>query len=271
MPLQLVLAIDYSRAALTTTLLVEEAALFDVQRVIRNASLGANDHSRMSVAPPDYWESIRAQLRYVTRMAISDPYVVLPVTISQLVLLGDRATDPQLADAIKNVMGSSVLQTAPPLGSDADAVGPVFAAALGEAALSKFKLDLGEGDCEPACIEDGECHYWAQGHQEYPFDKGRYYGWVASLLLSHQSFSTSTASSFPSSSLSSFCSAFAAALSLALSRISSTILAASVLATSVLVLLSLPSSAMTGAIRYGSAAVISRSGLYRCTGYVSLV
>ena len=150
MPLRLVLAIDYSRAALTTTLLAEEAALFDVQRVIRNASLGADEYLRTPVAPPDYWDSIRAQLRYVTGMPVSDPYVILPATISQLVLLGDRATDPQLADAIKDVMGSSVLQTAPSLRSGADVVDPVFAAALGEAALSKFKIDLGEGECKPA-------------------------------------------------------------------------------------------------------------------------
>lgn len=100
-PEQLILTVDYSRAALTTLLVDEECGVFEIRRVLHNPHLGL-DGLRESRATSSDLESA---LRNVTQLPLKDGNGASLNRISNLVLLGESAGDLRLHDALRRVLG----------------------------------------------------------------------------------------------------------------------------------------------------------------------
>ena len=150
---QVILTVDYSRAALTAVLYVEQAGLFEEFRVTHDVELG---HDKLSQDGRRHWEGVKAALEKA--IAIPDPGVdpSFPRSISQLVLIGDRVTDDRLVDILKEVLESKLVAGAQvksgvEKSEEEGIVDPVFAAAMGVSIRAKKRMDETSGmKCEPA-------------------------------------------------------------------------------------------------------------------------
>ena len=128
---QIILTVDYNRAALTALLIVEECGIFEYRRVLHNASIGTDGLSRGSKNGRD---DLARALRQVTRLPLEDRNGAGLKQISQLVLLGESADNQQLEDALKGILGEqsgTLLSTASH--ERARKVSPLFAASRGVA------------------------------------------------------------------------------------------------------------------------------------------
>lgn len=135
-PAQLILTVDYSRAALTALLVAEECGIFEVRRVLHDTRLGADALSRGSDAPgPNRSRGdLASALREITRLPVEDGNGEEVTRVGELVLLGESAGDRRLHDVLKEVLGEqsgSLVTTA----SDGRRrmIDPLFAASRGVA------------------------------------------------------------------------------------------------------------------------------------------
>lgn len=109
-PEQLILTVDYSRAALTALLVAEECGVFDYRRVLHNTSLGADclSLSRGSNTPgcdSNNRSDLARALRGVVDLPLEGGSGAGLKRIQELVLLGESAGDRLLHDVLREVLG----------------------------------------------------------------------------------------------------------------------------------------------------------------------
>ena len=136
-PGQLILTVDYSRAALTAILYLEEMCVFDILRERHDVNLGADALSQCqpSETNDDCYKALTEALSEVVKMPVDEVEPDVPQTIAGLVLLGERGTDPHLRRALQRVLVEQNIF----ITSREDGYGlvdPTFAAAQGIAAAS---------------------------------------------------------------------------------------------------------------------------------------
>ena len=102
-PEQLILTVDYSRAAMTALLVYEECSVFEYRRVLHDTQLGADGLSGANDlnSPRDL---LARALRNVISLPLKDGNGAGLAWISELVLLGESAEDPLLHDALTEVL-----------------------------------------------------------------------------------------------------------------------------------------------------------------------
>lgn len=147
-PAQLILTVDYSRAALTALLVAEECGIFEVRRVLHDTRLGADALSRGSDAPGfnSSRGDLASALRDITRLPVKDGNGEEVTLVGELVLLGESAGDRRLHDVLKEVLGE---QSGSPVTTVSDGrrriIDPLFAASRGVAqdcwSRMKFRPD----------------------------------------------------------------------------------------------------------------------------------
>jgi hypothetical protein len=104
-PEQLILTVEYTRAALTALLVVEECGVFEHRRVLHDNGIGA-DH--LSHDADRIRSDLVHALRNVTKLPLQDGNGEGLAQISNLVLLGESAGDSQLHDALKEAPGEKM-------------------------------------------------------------------------------------------------------------------------------------------------------------------
>jgi len=106
-PAQLILTVDYSRAALTALLVAEECGIFEDRRVLHDTRLGADALSRGSDAPGSISSrsDLASALRDITRLPLEDGNGAEVKRVGELALLGESAGDRRLHDVLKEVLG----------------------------------------------------------------------------------------------------------------------------------------------------------------------
>lgn len=143
---RLVLAVDYSRSALTAGLFIDENGVLDDHRFIQDINIGAD------ASPSDLpWSKKlllkrRRLLQEITSLPVTDAGFEFPEKISELVLIGDRVNDNELLDLLEEIVGTGLVARI----RDAtrhDGAGLAFTAAKGIAALAKQRIDDGEQSC----------------------------------------------------------------------------------------------------------------------------
>ena len=128
-PAQLILTVDYSDAALTVLLLVEECNVFEYRRVLHDTGLGADTISR---TPNDSHDDLARALRHITTLPLEDGNGAELRRISQLVLLGERANDRLLHRALEEILRENYRNIANKRGEVwKDSIEPLFAASSG--------------------------------------------------------------------------------------------------------------------------------------------
>ena len=144
---QLVLSVDYSRAALTMMLAVKEEGCLEYFRQEHHSDLGSAQS-----ADEEHWTAIEGLLNDM-RAAPADAirsYPDVPRKVSQLVLPGDRIVDDRMLHVLKKVIGLDVMvetQYELKVGSR-KGIDPVYSAVMSAAAVSKRRIDAGGwGDC----------------------------------------------------------------------------------------------------------------------------
>ena len=100
-PEQLILTIDYSRAALTVLLVVEECGVFEYRRVIHDTRLGLD---RLRSTPEASASDLESALRNITKLPLEDGNGSGIEHINKLVLVGESASDPRLHDILRQVL-----------------------------------------------------------------------------------------------------------------------------------------------------------------------
>ncbi|KAL6713036.1 hypothetical protein ACLMJK_009432 [Lecanora helva] len=105
---QLILTIDYSRAALTGLLLIEECSVFECRRVLHNTNLGTDSIDNMvevdNIQHPGGLGRLKHALRQLTTLPLEDGNGAGLRQISKLVLVGESAGDARLEEALKEVL-----------------------------------------------------------------------------------------------------------------------------------------------------------------------
>lgn len=119
---KLIVAIEYSRAALTGLLILEECGIFESWRILHNTSLGLDGIQDRSEAS---WSDLEHALRKLTQLPIKDADGVELKHISNIVLIGESAGDSRMQNALRNVLGEPYNSLATVDG----AIQPLFAAA----------------------------------------------------------------------------------------------------------------------------------------------
>jgi hypothetical protein len=127
-PIQLVLSIEYTRAALTAVLLADECGVLWDRRVFHDETFGADsveDTGRLETA-----------LREITKLPLQEGTGAGIRQISHLVLVGESTENPRLRNAIKQVLGSEQYSTLTQIDHTVTLIDPVFAASRGVAELA---------------------------------------------------------------------------------------------------------------------------------------
>ena len=128
-PAQLILTVDYSDAALTVLLLVEECNVFEYRRVLHDTGLGADTISRTSNGS---YDDLARALRDITTLPLEDGNGAGLRFISQLELLGERANDRLLHRALEEILRGNCRNIANKRGEGwKDSIEPLFAASSG--------------------------------------------------------------------------------------------------------------------------------------------
>ena len=137
---QLILTVDYSRAALTAILWLEDAGVFEERRMRHDVDLGGDalyrcHHSRSEEL---CYERLAEALRQVVKMPLEDTGSNVPGMAEVLILLGERATDGHLKEALQQVLQeqTGLMSIANPEWEEIGICNPVFAAARGIAEAS---------------------------------------------------------------------------------------------------------------------------------------
>lgn len=130
-PEQLILTIDYSRAALTALLVDEECGVFENRRVIHDTRLGLNGlHQLGSITATDLLETA---LRNITQLPLDDGNGAGLKYISNLVIIGESAGDPRLHDTLRRVLSEQLEPVTTVKSGFSPPIDPVFAASRGVA------------------------------------------------------------------------------------------------------------------------------------------
>ena len=142
-PEQLILTIDYSRAAMTALLVVEECSIFEYRHVLHDTRLGSNElltrekNDARDRSSPTRRDLLARALRNVTSLLpLEDGNGAGLSRISDLVLLGESAGDRLLRDALTEALSelSYDFPVAAALGKPAvGSFDPLFAASRGVA------------------------------------------------------------------------------------------------------------------------------------------
>jgi hypothetical protein len=122
---QVILTIQYTRAALTAILFYEECTIFDDVRVLHRTDLGQNSLT----TSPNSRDQLVSALRNITSfpMAVGD-YLKLD-RLNHVVLHGEAANDGLLHEALKETLAG--LHMKPALVTGGNSVDPLFAASRG--------------------------------------------------------------------------------------------------------------------------------------------
>jgi hypothetical protein len=139
-PSQLILTVDYSRAALTALLYLEDMCSFELLRERHDVNLGADAINRCQATTSDgkCHEHLAEALLQIVKMPVEHYEPNVPTKIGGLVLLGERGTDLDLRRVLQHVLaGQGIYIASGNSGHKEDAVvDPTFAAARGIAAAS---------------------------------------------------------------------------------------------------------------------------------------
>jgi hypothetical protein len=128
-PAQLILTIDYSRAALTALLAHEECHIYETRRVIHDTQLGLDGlHQLDGATATDFLETA---LREITQLPLEDGNGAGLTRINNLVIIGESAGDPRLHDALRRVLGEQFTSVATGKSDLSPPMDPVFAASRG--------------------------------------------------------------------------------------------------------------------------------------------
>jgi hypothetical protein len=138
---QLVLTVDYSRAALTAMLWIEESSIFEYRRIKHDLDIGTDALSRCqqhSQGDEECYKQLAEALRQVIKMPLKETESNVPSVIGVLVLLGERATDERFNEILQQVLWEQamVMSVKSPEWKESGMINPVFAAARGVGAAS---------------------------------------------------------------------------------------------------------------------------------------
>ena len=106
-PEQLVLTVDYSRAALTVLLLSEQCGVFEYHRVLHEMSLGTDAlflDTPQTPGPNTGRAQLAKALYDITRLPLKTGNGAGLIVISELVVMGESADDFRLHDALVEVL-----------------------------------------------------------------------------------------------------------------------------------------------------------------------
>ena len=109
---QLVLIVDYSRAALTLMMYIEETGVFEHFHTEHDTDLGADSWMDGEQNSQGYWDRVIEQLRKIVQISLSkltqwDGHKDVPRSIEQVILLGERATDEGFSNAVRGSLGDA--------------------------------------------------------------------------------------------------------------------------------------------------------------------
>ena len=139
-PPQLILTVEYSRAALTAILWIEEVGVFEQCRIRHDLDLGADAIYRCQHSGVDEscYEGLAEALRQLVKMPLEDVGYDVPSKIGGLVLLGERATDGRLRQILQQVLAEQGVLTSVETSEykESSMIDPTFAVARGVAASS---------------------------------------------------------------------------------------------------------------------------------------
>lgn len=133
-PGQLVLTVDYSRAAMTALLVFEECSVFEFRHVLHDTRLGTDELTRENDArdlstPRDL---LARAIRTVTSLPLEHGNGAGLTRISELVLLGESSGDRLLHDALTEVLSERSFDfPAAALQKPVGSFDPLFAASRG--------------------------------------------------------------------------------------------------------------------------------------------
>jgi hypothetical protein len=137
---QLILTVDYSRAALTAILWIEEGSVFEYRRIRHDVDLGADALYRCQHSEIDEpcYEGLAEALRQVVKMPLEDVESDVPSVVGGLVLLGEKATDWRLRQILQQVLAEQGVSISVEKSEymESGMIDPTFAAARGVAAAS---------------------------------------------------------------------------------------------------------------------------------------
>ncbi|KAL8723922.1 MAG: hypothetical protein Q9166_008220, partial [cf. Caloplaca sp. 2 TL-2023] len=128
---QLILTVDYSRAALTALLVYEDCGYFEMGDDLHNTTLGAD---ALSTSSDRGRADLARALRKITRLPLHIGNGAGLTEISELILIGESAGDKQLQDVLKEVLSEqsdSLLKGANERRTGV--IDPIFAASRGVA------------------------------------------------------------------------------------------------------------------------------------------
>lgn len=137
---QLVLTVDYSRAALTVVLWSEFCTIYENRRFLHEPKLGTDAlflNTSHTTGPDTARAQLAEALREITRLPLATGNGAGLTVISQLVMMGESADDPRLHDALVQVLrdehshGDSVKVLGKGAFYAGGKVDPVFAASQG--------------------------------------------------------------------------------------------------------------------------------------------
>ena len=106
-PEQLILTVDYSRAAITAILWFEECTVYENRRFLHEPSLGTDAlflNGSQTTGPDTARAQLADALREITRLPLATGNGAGLTVISQLVMMGESADDPRLHDALVQVL-----------------------------------------------------------------------------------------------------------------------------------------------------------------------
>lgn len=143
---RLILAVDYSRSALTAGLFIDDSGALNDHRFIQDVNIGADASPSHLPWSAELQLERRRLLEKATKLPATDAGFELPQEISELLLIGDRAYDDQLLALLEEILGTRLVarirDTAQYDGPD-----PIFIAAKSIASLAKQKIDEGGQSC----------------------------------------------------------------------------------------------------------------------------
>ncbi|KAL8809923.1 MAG: hypothetical protein Q9200_003001 [Gallowayella weberi] len=122
---QLILTIDYSRAALTALLVYEECNIFEYRRMLHNISLGTDS---MSNGHKDSRQSLLRALRTITNLPLGSGNGAGLTQINEIILTGESAGDQQLEDVLREVQREQTGTLVTSAKERRTKIDPVFAA-----------------------------------------------------------------------------------------------------------------------------------------------
>lgn len=144
-PPQLVLAVEYSRAALTALLLHEECGVFEDRRILHDTGLGL---SHLRTGSKYHRDKLEVSLKNLVRLPMNDGGGGGELKyINNLVFLGESAGDEFLHGVLKKVLGEQydrLVATADQ--SSSGVITPLFAASRGVAFDCWDRLNFRENE-----------------------------------------------------------------------------------------------------------------------------